>query len=92
MLGGLGPWLKKVLAAFDVDSFFNFSLNKVSLQICLKKNPSNFPYIFLLDMIFDKFTFKLHFLIIIFSMLAKFQEDKKSITMLLIKYLNFKIL
>ena len=69
MLGGLGPWLKKVLAAFDVE-------NKVSLQICLKKNLSNFSCIFLLDMIFDKFTFKLHFLIIIFSILAKFQEDK----------------
>ena len=53
----------------------------------MEKNPPNSSYIFLLDVNFENLTIELHILIIS-SMLVKFQEDKKSITMLSIKYLN----
>ena len=46
---------------------------------------------FLLDVNFVKFTIGLDFLLIS-SILAKFQKDKKSIAMLSIKFLNFKFL
>ena len=47
----------------------------------------NPPQIFLLKMNFDKYTIGLHFLLI-FSILAKFLENQRSITMLSIKCLN----
>ena len=47
--------------------------------------------IFLLNVNFDKSTIILHFLLTFF-ILAKFQENQKSITMTLIKCLNFKFL
>ena len=43
----------------------------VSLQVSLKKNPSNFIYIFLLDINFENLTFRLHALITS-SILTKF--------------------
>ena len=46
---------------------------------------------FLLDVNFDKFTIELHFLLIS-SILAKFQEDQRSIAMSSIKCLNFEFL
>ena len=52
------------------------------------KNPSNFLYIFLLYVNFENLTIRLHVLII-FSLLAKFQENKKSITISSVKCLNF---
>ena len=55
--------------------------------MCLEKNPSSSSYIFLLDVNFENLTVKLH-LLIISSMLVKFQEDKKLITILSTKYLN----
>ena len=56
-------------------------------QTSLEKNLSRNSYIFLLDVDFEYLTVELHVLIIS-SMLVKFQENKKSITMLSIKYLN----
>ena len=47
--------------------------------------------IFILNVYFDKFTIKLHFLFT-YSMLAKFSKDQRSIIMSSIKYLNFKFL
>ena len=46
---------------------------------------------FLLDVNFDKFTVRLHFLFI-YSMFVKFSEDQILIVMSSIKYLNFKFL
>ena len=46
-------------------------------------------FFFLLDVNFDKFTIRLHFFLIS-SILAKFQENQRVITMLSIKYLNFE--
>ena len=45
--------------------------------------------IYLLDMNFEKFIIKLHFLLKSL-ILAKFLENQRLITMLLIKFLNFK--
>ena len=47
--------------------------------------------IYLLDMNFEKFTVRLHFLLKSLT-LAKFSENQRLITMSLIKYLNFKFL
>ena len=55
-------------------------VNKVSLQISLERNPTNFSYIFKLSMNFENLTVRLH-VIIIFFMLAKFLEIQKSIAM-----------
>ena len=49
---------------------------KVFLQTILERNPSNSFYIFLLDVDFKNLTVELHILII-FSILAKFQKKKK---------------
>ena len=59
-------------------------MNKVSLQINLERNPSNLSYIFILSVKFENLTVGLHVLIISF-MLAKFQEDQRSIAMSLNK-------
>ena len=48
----------------------------VSLQTSLKRNPSNVFYIFLLNVNFENLIIGLYILII-FSILTKFQEDKK---------------
>ena len=64
---------------------------KVSLQTSLKRNPSKFSYIFLLDVNCETLTIGL-LVFIISSMLTKFQEDQRSITMSSIKWLNFKFL
>ena len=53
---------------------------KVFLQISLEKNPSNYLYIFILSMNFENLTIELY-TFIISLMLAKFQENKKSIAM-----------
>ena len=55
-------------------------MNKVSLQTSLERNPSNLSYIFILSVKFENLTIGLHVLIISF-MLAKFQEDQRSIAM-----------
>ena len=47
--------------------------------------------IYLLDVNFENLTIRLHVLIIS-SMLTKFQKDQRSIVMPSIKYLNFKFL
>ena len=57
-----------------------WDLEKVSLQTNLERNLPNFFFIILLDMNFESLTVKLHVLIIS-SMLAKFQEDQISIVM-----------
>ena len=54
--------------------------NKVSLQISLEYNPSNLSYVFILSVKFENLTIGLH-VFIIFFMLAKFQEDQRSIAM-----------
>ena len=59
------------------------SLEEKSLKLLL--------LFFLLDVNFDKSTIKLNFLIL-FSILAKFQEDQRSIATLSIECLNFKFL
>ena len=57
-----------------------------------KKKPTlNFFYIFLLDVNFKNLTVRLYVLIIS-SILVKFQENQRSITMSLITCLNFKLL
>ena len=53
-------------------------MKKVSFQTSLKRNPSNLSYIFILSVKFENIIVGLHVLIISF-ILAKFQEDKKSI-------------
>ena len=64
-------------------------MNKVSLQTSLERNLSNLSYISILSVKFENLTVGLHVLIISF-MLAKFQEDQRSIVMLSIKWLNYK--
>ena len=54
-------------------------------------NDYNFTHIFLLDVNFDKSTIELNFLLVCL-MLEKFSKDQRSITMSLIKCLNFKFL
>ena len=49
-------------------------MENVYLQISLERNPSNFSYIFLLDVKFENITIGLHGLIIS-SMLENFQEN-----------------
>ena len=88
---------KKELHAFGVFACrFNtsyvewkrFFLNKKKKLVwSLEKNPPNSSYIFLLDVNFENLTIELHVLIIS-SMLVKFQKDQKSITILSTKYLN----
>ena len=58
----------------------DYELNKIFLQTSLERNLSNLSYIFILNVKFENLTIGLHVLIISF-MLAKFQEDQKSITM-----------
>ena len=53
---------------------------KVYLQTSLEINSSNSPYIFLLNINFDKTIVRLHFLIISFIH-VKFQEVQRSIAM-----------
>ena len=59
-------------------------MNKVSFQTNLERNLSNLSYIFILSVKFENLTVGLHVLIISF-MLAKFQEDQRSIAMSLNK-------
>ena len=66
-------------------SFFFF------FNLVLEGNFSNLFYIFLLDLNFENLTIELH-VFIIFSILVKFQEVKRSKAMLSIKYLKFKFL
>lgn len=47
---------------------------KVSLQTILERNPSNFFFIFLLDVNFKNLTVELH-VFIISSILAKFKKN-----------------
>ena len=54
-------------------------------------NDYNFTHIFLLDVNFDKSTIELNFLLVCL-MLEKFSKDQRSITISLIKCLNFKFL
>jgi len=56
----------------------------------LKRNPLNSSYNFLLNVNFKNLTIGLH--LIISSILVKFQEDQRLITISSIKYLNFKFL
>ena len=58
-------------------------------KLIWRETPLNSSYIFLLDMNFENVIVGLHVLIIS-SMLSKFWENKKSITMSSIKYLNFQ--
>ena len=53
-------------------------MKKVSFQTSLERNSSNLSYIFILSVKFENIIVGLHVLIISF-MLAKFQENKKSI-------------
>ena len=75
------------------NEYENFGVSQDSNNIKKKKMffSSNSLYIFLLDVNFENIIVGLHVLIISF-MLAKFQRDQKSISMLSIKYLNFKFL
>ena len=66
---------------------FFFFKKKKKKKTSLEKNPPNSSYIFLLDANFENLTIELHVLIIS-SMLVKFQKDQKSITILSTKYLN----
>ena len=67
-------------------------MEKVSLQTNLGINPSNYVDIFFLLVVnFENLTVELHVLIIS-SMIAKFQENQKSVAILSIKCLNFKFL
>ena len=52
--------------------------NKVSLQISLKRNSTNYSYISILSVNFENLIVRLHVLIIFF-LHVKFQEDQKSI-------------
>ena len=56
----------------------NTTSNKVFLQTSLQKNLSNLSYIFILSVKFENLTIGLHVLILSF-ILAKFQEDQRSI-------------
>ena len=56
-----------------------FWVNKVFLQTSLEKNSTNFSYISILNVNFENLTIRLHILIIFF-MLAKFQENQRSIS------------
>ena len=56
----------------------------------MEKVFGDFSYIFLFDVNFEILTVRLHVLIIS-SLLVKFQENQNSITMLSIKCLNFKL-
>ena len=53
-------------------------MNKISFQTSLKKNPSNFSYIFILSGNFENLTVGLNILIISF-MFVKFQENQRSL-------------
>ena len=55
-----------------------FLMNKVSLQISLKRDSINLSYISILSVNFENLTVRLHVLIIFF-MHVKFQEDQRSI-------------
>ena len=66
-------------------------LNKVFLQTSLERNPINSSYIFILSVNFENLTVRLHVLITSL-MLTKFQENQRSIAMLLNKCYNFKFL
>ena len=61
------------------------------IQTWLQPMTSTSLNIFLLNVKFSKFSIGLHFLLI-FSILAKFLKDQRSIIMSLIKCLNFKFL
>ena len=53
-------------------------MNKVSLQTNLEKNSTNYSYISILSVNFENLTVRLYVLIIFFIH-VKFQEDQKSI-------------
>ena len=55
-------------------------MNKVYLQTTLEGNSTNSSCIFLLSENFENLTVELH-VFILFFMLAKFQEDQRSIAM-----------
>ena len=59
--------------------------------VWMSENSSNFFYIFLLNVNYKNLTVGLYVFIISF-ILAKFQENQKSIVMSSIKCLNFKFL
>ena len=59
--------------------------------VWISENSSNFFYIFLLNVNYKNLTVRLYVFIISF-MLAKFQENQRSIVMSSIKCLNFKFL
>ena len=65
--------------------------SKVSLQTSLERNPTNSSYIFILNVNFENLTVKLH-VFITSLILAKFQENQRSIIMLSNKCYNFKFL
>ena len=56
-------------------------LNKISFKTSLERKLSNLSYIFILIVNFENLTIKLHVFIISF-ILAKYQEDQRSIAML----------
>ena len=66
-------------------------LNKVFLQTSLERNLINSSYIFILSVNFENLTVRLHVLITSL-MLTKFQENQRSIAMLLNKYYYIKFL
>ena len=66
-------------------------MEKISFQTSMERNPPNSSYIFFfLNENFENLIVGLHVFIIL-SMFAKFQENQKSISMSLIKCLNFKL-
>ena len=56
-------------------------LNKISFKTSLERKLSNLSYIFILSVNFENLTIELHVFIISF-ILAKYQEDQRSIAML----------
>ena len=66
-------------------------MNKVSLQTILEKNSTNYSYISILSVNFENLTVRLYVLIIFFIH-VKFQEDQKSIVISSNICKNFKFL
>ena len=72
---------------FKMIEFFFFWIvkwlkwNKVSFEISLEKNSTNFSYIFILSVNFKNLIVKLY-VFIIFFIFAKFQKDQKLIALL----------
>ena len=66
-------------------------MENASLQTNLERNHSNSYFIFFLVVNFENLTIRWH-VFMVFFMLAKFQENKKSVVISSIAYLNFKFL